>query len=178
MELELFETSRLVLRKITPQDLIFIFENLETDEIMELLGHDSDEAYLKEKRKYEKGYTSYNRTQVSFQLIDRESNEIIGMCGYHNWYMDHKRAELGYAITNEAFKGKGIMSEACEFIIGYGFQVMNLHRIEALVGTENIPSLKLMEKFDFMREGLLREHYFVNDKFEDSIIFSRINPMS
>ncbi len=66
------------------------------------------------------------------------------------------------------------MGEALEAIIDYGFKFLNLHRIEALVGKENIPSLRLMEKNNFIREGVLREHYYVAGKFEDSILFSKL----
>jgi ribosomal-protein-alanine N-acetyltransferase len=49
---------------------------------------------------------------------------------------------------------------------------MYLHRIEALVGPHNIPSLKLVKSFGFREEGRLREHYFINNQLEDSIVFS------
>ena len=64
------------------------------------------------------------------------------------------------------------MNEAVSSIIDYGFNELNLHRIEALVGSNNIPSLKIIESHHFIKEGLLRQHYFVEDKFEDSIVFS------
>jgi len=79
---------------------------------------------------------------------------------------------LGYALFNDANKGKGFMTEAVKEIIAYGFESMNLHRIEAYVAPDNIPSLNLMSKFSFTKEGLLREHYFYNEKYDDSIVFS------
>ena len=168
------ETERLILRKLSPDDFKFIFENYSEDEIKNFLGHNSDEEYQKEKTKYEGGYTSYNRSFQYFQIIDKVTDSIIGHCGFHNWYFDHRRAELGYEITNDNFKRKGIMSEALKVIIDYGFNKMNLHRIEALVGSENIPSIKLMEKFNFYKEGFLRQHYFIEDNFENSIVFSKL----
>jgi ribosomal-protein-alanine N-acetyltransferase len=57
------------------------------------------------------------------------------------------------------------MTEAVSSIIDYGFNKLNLHRIEALVGSNNIPSLKIMENHNFTKEGLLRQHY-VADKYE------------
>jgi hypothetical protein len=42
----------------------------------------------------------------------------------------------------ENYKRKGLMTEAVSSIIDYGFNKLNLHRIEALVGSNNIPSLK------------------------------------
>jgi ribosomal-protein-alanine N-acetyltransferase len=106
------------------------------------------------------------------KLQNVRTNSIIGRCGLHNWNREHNRAEIGYNISDEKFKRKGLMSEAVSSIIDYGFNELNLHRIEALVGSNNIPSLKIIESHHFIKEGLLRQHYFVEDKFEDSIVFS------
>jgi ribosomal-protein-alanine N-acetyltransferase len=174
MNFEIIKTDRLILRRLSPNDFEYIFENYSEVEIKKLLGHNSDEEFLKEKAKYEKGYTTYNRSFEYFQILDTVSMCIIGGCGFHNWYFDHRRAELGYSITNENFKRKGIMSEALKAIIDYGFNKMNLHRIEALVGSENIASQKLVGKYNFIKEGVLRQHYFIDGKFEDSVVFSKL----
>ena len=63
------------------------------------------------------------------------------------------------------------MSEAVEKIIRYGFEELNLNRIEAIVGPENVPSLRLMEKNGFVQEGRLRKHYPSENGFEDSLVF-------
>ena len=90
----------------------------------------------------------------------------------HVWYLDHNRAEIGYALTDNPEKSKGLMTEAMNSILKYGFEEMKLHRIEAFIGPENIPSLKLVAKFNFKKEGVLRQHYFKNDKMEDSAVFA------
>lgn len=174
MNFETLETERLYLRKLTPEDFTYVFENYSKQEIMSFFGFETEEEYQTGKFKAENGYTSYNRSIVQFQLIEKTTNTVIGAAGFHNWYNDHRRAEIGYHLRNDAFKSQGFMSEAVEKIIEYGFTKMNLHRMEAFVGTENIPSLKLMSKFNFTQEGVLKQHYFINDKFEDSIIFSRL----
>lgn len=177
MNLKTITSERLILRRLTPEDLNYIFENYPKEEIKQILGHTSEEDFIKEKNKYEKGYSTYNRSFEFFQIIDKASMEIIGGCGFHNWYPDHRRAEIGYNLKTDQFKKQGIMSEALKAIIDYGFNTMKLHRIEALVGSENIASLKLMDKFGFSKEGLLKEHYFIDDKFEDSIIFSKLSQL-
>jgi ribosomal-protein-alanine N-acetyltransferase len=174
MNFEIINTDRLILRRLSPNDFKYIYENYSEEEIKKLLGHNSDEEFLKEKVKYENGYTTYNRSFEYFQILDSQSKCIIGGCGFHNWYIDHRRAELGYSITNENFKRKGIMSEALKAVIDHGFHKMNLHRIEALVGSENIASLKLMKKYNFIKEGVLRQHFFIAGKFENSVVFSKL----
>jgi len=88
--------------------------------------------------------------------------------------MEHKRAEIGYVMEEESFKKQGLMSEAVSVIIDYGFNKMNLNRIEALVGIDNVASLRLMEKYNFIKEGILRQHLHISDKYEDSVLYSKL----
>jgi ribosomal-protein-alanine N-acetyltransferase len=152
----------------------YIFDNLTKFEIKKILGHRSEEDYLKEEDKHNNGYSSYNRSFMLFLLTDKESGNIIGRCGLHSWNTEHKRAEIGYVIADESYKRKGLMSEAVKAIIDYGFKKMNLNRIEALVGIGNAPSLRLMEKYDFKKEGLLRQHFHVSGTYEDAVLFSKL----
>ena len=149
MKFESIETIRLRLILLSPDDMKYIFQNLTKSEIKKILGHRSEEDYLKEESKHKNGYSSYNRSFILFLLADKESDTIIGRCGLHNWNVEHKRAEIGYVIDDENYKRKGFMTEAISAILNYGFKKMNLNRIEALVGIGNIPSLRLMEKYNF-----------------------------
>lgn len=170
----IIETKRLILKGLSPQDMTFIFNNYSKDEIKKILGHHSEEEFKKEEHKQKNGYSTYNRSFLLSLLTDKASDSVIGRCGLHNWNAEHRRAEIGYNITDENYKRKGLMTEAVGAIIGYGFNKLKLNRIEALVGSNNIPSLKIMEKYHFIKEGLLRQHDFQNDKYEDSVVFSKL----
>lgn len=166
------ETDRLLLKGLSNEDMKSVFNDLSKLEIMELLGHRSEEDYEKEAFKHQNGYSSYNRSFILFLLMDKESRGIIGRCGLHNWNKEHKRAEIGYNMQDDAFKRKGLMSEAVKAIIEYGFKALQLNRIEALVGIGNTPSLRLMEKNNFRKEGVLRQHVCMDGEFGDSVLFS------
>ena len=172
MEFETLTTDRLILRILSPEVYDFIYQNLSEEEQMKFLGLSSEEELTKEKNKYDQGLSMFNKSFRGFQLIDKASDKIIGWCGYHIWYTEHSRAEIGYGLFDDAFKQKGLMSEALPTIIEYGFITMKLHRIEALAATYNIPSVKLLDKLNFKREGVLREHYLVDDRMEDSVVYS------
>ena len=147
-----------------------MFSNYNDEKLIEFFGLIIPDELAKEKNRYEKGMITFNKTFVLFHIL--ENNKNVGWCGFHTWYTDHARAEIGYVLSNEASKGKGIMSAVLKEVIDYGFNTMKLHRIEAFVGPNNVPSLKLMEKYNFTKEGNLREHYFKNNKMEDSVVFS------
>lgn len=168
----IMETKRLKLTGFSPQDMTHIFENNSKDEIKKILGHRTEEDYQKAEFKFKNGFASYNRSFILFLLSEMTSNNIIGQCGFHNWNEEHKRAELGYHLSVDLYKGKGFMTEAVDVTIDYGFKKLKLHRIEALVGSNNTPSLKIIENHHFTKEGLLRQHYLVGDKFEDSVVYS------
>lgn len=172
MEFEILSTERLLLKKITPEGFKYIFENYPKDEIKNQLGLLTDEDFIKEKQKSDGGYKTYDRSIVHFKLILKETNEVIGGGGFHNWYAAHSKAELGYALTKDEHKRKGYMNEAVKVFLEYGFNTMNLNRIEACVGPENNASLSLIKKYGFIQEGYLRKHYIRDGEIQDSIIFS------
>ena len=172
MEFEILTTERLLLRKLTPDGFNFIFENYSEAEIKKQLGLATDADFIKEKKKIMGRYATDDRSILHFKLILIETDEVIGSCGYHNWYLDHKNAELGYALIKEEHKRKGYMGEAVSVILDYGFKVMGLNRIEACINPENIASLSLIKKFGFSREGYLRQHFIREGEIQDTIIFS------
>lgn len=174
MNIETLETKRLTLRKITPETYDFIYQNYSDQECMNFLGLSSLKQLKTEKEKYTKGLSTFDRTFLYFQLIHKETAKLIGICGFFRYYTTHRRAELGYALFQDEFKNKGYMSEAAIFTVEYGFKTMNLHRIEAMVGSDNQASLKLIKKLGFTWEGLLKQHYFRDGIFEDSEVFALI----
>lgn len=172
MNFETFSTERLILRKITPVEFIYIFKNYSEAELKPFLGTITDTEFLIQKGKFENGCASYNKSFINFQLLDKVSGSVIGACNFHSWYFEHRRAEIGYHLNGEEFKRKGLMSEAMEHVIAYGFKAMNLNRIEACIGPNNIASLSLIKKFNFTKEGLLRQHFMRDNELKDSVIFS------
>ncbi len=171
MKFEELTTERLKLRQLTPKIFDYIYEELSMPQQLEFLGLRSEKALEIERNKYEDGLWTYNKKFLYFQLLEKESGKIIGWCGYHTWYVDHDRAEIGYGLFYDEYKRKGLMSEAIFPIIDYGFRNMKLNRIEAFIEPKNEASIRLINKLNFVKEGHLREHYRGNNQIEDSIIY-------
>ncbi|HYG52862.1 MAG TPA: GNAT family protein, partial [Flavobacteriales bacterium] len=85
-------------------------------------------------------------------------------------HKENYRAELGYML-NKHFHGKGIMLEATAAVIHYGFEIMKLHSIEALINPENHKSAKILERSGFRKEAHFKENFFHNGVFEDTVIY-------
>ena len=64
------------------------------------------------------------------------------------------------------------MTEALKSVLEFGFNELNLHRVQALVADWNIASIKLLAKYGFFKEGTMREDYRGDDKNEDSDCYS------
>lgn len=172
MELETIETERLILKKLTPEVFTRLFQNYSEAEITKLLGLAGREEFIREKEKSDGGYKTYDRTIASFLLVLKETGETIGRGGFHNWYKAHRRAEVGYVLNKEEHKRKGYMSEALGAMLDYGFNTMDLNRVEAFIGPGNTASQKLVKKYGFTQEGHLRQHYISGAEIQDSLIFS------
>ena len=81
---------------------------------------------------------------------------------------------IGYSI-DEQFVGKGIASEAAHIVKTFGFEHVHLNRIEAYVSPRNHGSIKVLEKNEFLREGLLRKLLFINGKWEDHYMYASLS---
>jgi len=176
MQFKELHTDRLILRLYTPETARHVFTTMTDAELMNFFGLESAEALAREKEKFSLGVATYNRTFANFYLIDKETGKVIGGCGYHTWAPDHRRAEIGYALDSEEHKQRGLMTEALIAILKYGFEEMNLHRIEALTDPENAVSQKLLTRFGFVKEGVLRQHYVIDGVPTDSVAYSLLKP--
>lgn len=166
------ETERLILRPVTPEVYKSIISSNTDEEIKAFFGFTADEELTAEKEKFSKGLTTFNKSFLYFQLLDKNLKKLVGWCGYHSWYFIHYRAEIGYGLYEDIYKRKGLMKEALKPIIRYGFEAMQLNRIEAYIGPDNAASLQLAERIGFTREALLKEHYYTNGIIEDSVMYA------
>ncbi len=105
----------------------------------------------------------------------KDSGEVIGRCDLGG-FIRKSMAEISYYLSR-AMWNQGIMTEALKLVLDFGFQDLNLHRIQACVLPQNIASLHLLEKLGFQQEGLLRQYDYGNE-FHDVLMLSILaNPM-
>lgn len=171
MEFRYLETPRLRLRLLDSELHSRVFKTYSNEALMDFFGFVDPGMLEAERKKFEGGLTTYNRSFLLFQLINKHTGEVMGTCGFHNWLSIHSRAEIGYILYEANNRQKGYMSEAVSAIIDYGFKELNLERIEALTSPENIASVRIIEAHKFTKEGLLRKHFCVEGKFVDSVIY-------
>ncbi len=115
------------------------------------------------------GYrTGQSDAQVDFPIHCGEVQ--IGHCGLDGILYVHGRCNIVVNIWDEAHRRKGIGTKAVRLLLEYARDVLRLHRVAAQIVASNVASLGLFHKCGFQDEGRLREHQFVDGKYEDMIV--------
>lgn len=108
---------------------------------------------------------THQSDDYSFALIRKADNLFLGACGIGS-DTSHKRAEIGYWL-GKPFWGQGYMSEAARRVIQFGFEELDLNRIQATYFTYNLASRRVMEKAGMTYEGTLRNYVMKWGEFMD-----------
>jgi ribosomal-protein-alanine N-acetyltransferase len=118
------------------------------------------------------GFVASNE-RINWAIEWKENGKAIGMIGYVNIKPEHDRAEVGYSLSR-AWHRKGIMREALEAVIGYGFRSMKLHSIEAIIDEQNIASGGLLEAAGFRKEACFMEDFFHDGNYRNSVHYGML----
>jgi ribosomal-protein-alanine N-acetyltransferase len=107
--------------------------------------------------------------------LKENAAENVGSVGLWRIEKENHRAEIGYMLE-PALHGKGIMYEAIQKVVDYGFREMNLHSIEGRIDPRNIASGAVLKKAGFVQEAHFKENYYLRDHFADTAVFSLLAP--
>ena len=102
-----------------------------------------------------------------WKIVEKDSEEFIGEAGLRLSADRFKLGEIFYNILPE-YWSKGYATETAKRIIKFGFEELNLHKVEAGVATENIASIKVLEKCGMTREGLRRKILPIRGEWKDN----------
>lgn len=99
------------------------------------------------------------------------SGNVVGSVSLKNISHSMGYAEIGYGI-GEKHHAKGIGTASVKLLVDKIFTETALRKLMAFVHDENRPSCRVLEKSGFRREGLLREHYLINDVPVNEILYA------
>ncbi len=108
-----------------------------------------------------------------FVIIDTESHQFLGGCGINHINQYYLLANLGYWVRSDR-NGEGIASEATKLLALFGFQKLELRRIEIVTGVENWASRRVAEKAGAAYEGILRKRLKLGDINIDAVMHSLV----
>ena len=113
---------------------------------------------------------AYQKEHYAYFVALKETNEAIGLCAIKENEPGHFE-ECGICIGT-AFQGKGYATEMTRAVIAFGFDRINLHRIEIDCRTENTASQRVIEKCGLKYEGVFRDFFWRKDHYEGRQVFS------
>ena len=167
------ETDRLILRRFLYTDDDSMLKYWIADEkIQSLYSEPVYETKEAVKELLDKYIGSYEREDYyRWAIIEKTTGECIGQIAY--FLVDNKNhfAEIEYCIGSD-FQCKGFATEATKAVIKFGFEKMNLHKVQICTKTINAPSKRVIEKCGFNYEGTLRDYFYIDGQYVGRLYFS------
>lgn len=167
-------TERLLLRKMEAADaneLFQIWSDPLVTEFMNIENFTSKVQALEMIQLFDQLHQ--DQAAIRYSIIELDTGELIGSCGFNFVDHEHAKAEVAYDISQKHWR-RGFAVEAVSALVQHGFLEMQLNRIEAKVDPNNEPSIRLLERLNFHYEGTLRETEIINDVFFDLTMYSRL----
>lgn len=112
-------------------------------------------------------------TAFSFAVFEVNSNLFLGGIGFTQFNHKHKFANLGYWVRSSQTR-RGVATAATLLAAKFGFEDLNLNRIEILTVIENTASQRVAEKAGAKKEGVLRNRLVIHNRLQDAVMFSLI----
>lgn len=143
------ETERLLLRQLTIADgdkLAFLRSDESVNKYINRPKSSTREEALQFIQKINNGISA--NECLYWVLTEKGPAELVGTICLWNFKDQATIAEVGFELLPD-FQRKGIMQEALLKIIQFGFTELKLTSIEAITIPDNLPSIRLLEKFKF-----------------------------
>lgn len=121
----------------------------------------SEKEYLENSAK--------NQENRCFNIIDLETDRLIGTLGLEHINWIERSAVLGIFIGDNNFRSNGYGTEAIKMLLEYGFKYLNLHSIRLDLLSINERAHQCYLKCGFKDTGCSREEIFLNGKYYDKL---------
>jgi len=182
MKTEIYETERLELKLLKPNNinakeiLRYYERNFEFLKIWDPTREEDFYTIDKQKKilKIESEFAKFGE-QFRFWINKKDSKEIIGNVCFSNIVMGNFRSCFTSYKLDEAEINKGYMTEALNGAIKIMFEEKGLHRLEVNIIPRNIRSRRVVEKLNFIEEGLSKKYLLINGVWEDHLHYAKYN---
>ena len=147
----LIETSRLILRTVSLEDVEEVASSWNLDEAP--LSRQAAEAKVVWMMDNHEKNAPGRIIHVCLAIIEKNTREFIGWCG-----LDHREKTREYPVLfyllKSSYWGKGLATEAARALLDYAFRVLELNRIDSGAEFENVASKRVMEKIGMRYLGI------------------------
>jgi ribosomal-protein-alanine N-acetyltransferase len=168
------ETGRLILRKLTLDDLEDVYAYSSDAEVTRFLRwgpHKTvaqTESYIREVlQEYREGRDG------PWGIEYRASGQAVGAIHLMEISARHRKAQIGFLLSRACW-GRGLMAEALLRVLQYAFENVGLNRVEAFCLVDNLAGVRVLEKAGMQKEGVLREYAFQKGALRDFLVYSML----
>jgi len=110
-----------------------------------------------------------------FAVYDKKNEQYGGSTRYGNISFQHKKVEIGWTWYHPTLQRTGLNHACKSLLLNYGFDVLQLNRIELKTSIHNLKSQAAMLRIGAVKEGILRNHMITeNGTVRDTVYFSFI----
>jgi ribosomal-protein-alanine N-acetyltransferase len=114
--------------------------------------------------------------RYSFVVCHKEDDRIIGSIGLSFVVRGPLQSCMIGFDLDQAYNGKGYMTEAVMQVVSYAFDELKFHRIVGEASPRNPGSIRVLEKAGFHKEGISRSNLKIKGEWEDHQVLAIINP--
>lgn len=137
-------------------------------EVTDYIGRTSQITTLEGEREWLES-SARNNNSKGFNIVELESDKLIGTIGLEHFSYVERSAVLGLFIGEEDYRSNGYGTEAIKLILEYGFKYLNLHSIRLDLLSANEKAHKCYLKCGFKDTGKSRDAIFLNGKYYDKL---------
>jgi [ribosomal protein S5]-alanine N-acetyltransferase len=161
------EGPRIRLRPVTPDDIKRTFGWYNEPEIVAPFDRFSVDTFEDFERSIRDAPSDPTSLAPRYTVAVRENDIPIGFVGHYVPHPVLETIEVWYVIGDRQARGKGYATEAVALLVTDLFGTTSLRRLGATVDVENLPSVALLERLGFAREGVLRSALFHHSRWHD-----------
>jgi diamine N-acetyltransferase len=163
------------LRALEPEDLDFVFEIENDEDIWELSNTIVPFSKYVIKQYLENAHKDIFETkQLRLVISDKEDNPL-GLIDIFDFDFINKRAGIGILIKEPVNRSKGFGLESLQLLVKYSFEKLYLHQLYCNISEENKASIKLFEKVGFEQVGLKKDWNIINGEFKNEYLYQLVN---
>lgn len=115
-------------------------------------------------------------TKVVFAIRKTTEPAIVGYVQIAGINAVHRSAELGIRIGHEHDRGQGYGAEALRLAVEFGWNHLNLNRLQLVVFKHNHRAVSAYKAVGFKKEGLLHKAAFIGGEWADVILMAALRP--
>jgi len=155
------ETEHLLIKPYCMEDLEDLYKVYSDEKIMAYIPEGvMSYEWVKELIKWMVEYCYENNTpeniiKFGVSVVYKKTKKVIGWCGLGSLDCKPEDVEIFYGLSSE-YWGQGLATEAAKAMLHYGFDIIGLNRIIAVVKLDNIASKKVIEKMGMKFEKILK----------------------